>query len=452
LDIPISDEGPWLVFTSSRGIWAVNANGDGAEQLYEYPEITGYGFSLDSAPGQGLFAFTGPLGEETGDFSQVGLFVFRLPSATPMMVLPLISPAQYEAIATLYPLKPETGWSEAWYQREQVLAAVSNRDSLAWSPNGRYLAFIAALDGPTSDLYVLDMSDTTSSRLTDGPTQAMDPEWSPDSEEIIHRAVSDINIGRSGTDVTAGVWTASADGSGARLLVYGNASMLGWLSHDVVLINHWAMGCDSYDIEVVSLHTGNSSLLWRGSYVSAAANAQAGILLVGVSFEAPYTEGDPFWQVCPVLYPPGLYRVSTLGGTPELVGEFHWGRLYPTIRWLPSRQEFLVVQGAGFGLYSAQGYATGPQVRSPAVPVFSPSGDRYIMASEGELYIYDEEHQVIDFVSGLFCNPGWRPDGEAIYFSDDENLYIAEAPDYEPVLAVSGLSSLCWSQMRWVVP
>jgi Tol biopolymer transport system component len=44
-------------------------------------------------------------------------------------------------------------------------------DSLAWSPDGRYLAFAGQMDGLSSDLYVYDIESRTVERLSDGPEQ-----------------------------------------------------------------------------------------------------------------------------------------------------------------------------------------------------------------------------------------------------------------------------------------
>ncbi len=460
----LSTSGPWLVVSSPWGIWAVNSDGVGARQLHEFPQAPVYRAALDVSPEHGLLAFSvpyecaGPAPDlceaerQLGEDPQVELFIYRLPALTPRVVLPLISPAQYEAIATAYPGTWHDLRSRAWYQREQVLAAVSDPRSLAWSPDGRLLAFVAALDGPSSDLYVLDASSFATTRLTNGLTQAMDPEWSPDSRYALHLAVDDINIGRSGTDLVAGLWAASANGNDVRLLVPGDANVVDWLSPSLALVDHWAMGCDSYDLDLLDLRSGTASTVWRGSFLSAAVNPDAGVVLLGSPYEE--AEGDPFLWECPPDYPQGLYVIRLPGGTTQRIGEFNWdGMPFHNIQWLSSRQQFMIYhypRYSRFTLISPQGDTVQGEFDMFSPPVFSPSGQLWMTNPGPTLQVFSPGEGLVGVVSGSFCSATWRPDGEAIFFSDESSLYIAEAPEYEPVLALSGMTGLCDSEMVWV--
>lgn len=64
-----------------------------------------------------------------------------------------------------------------WYQMTQ--------QQPRWSPNGRYLAFAALLDAPSSDLFVYDTKDGNLRRLTNGPDWVGPIAWSPDGMQII---------------------------------------------------------------------------------------------------------------------------------------------------------------------------------------------------------------------------------------------------------------------------
>ena len=67
-----------------------------------------------------------------------------------------------------------------------MAAAVSPPE---WSPDGRYLAFVGAIEGPSSDLYLYDTLNNRVIRKTDGPNQAIMPYWSPDGAGILHQSV-----------------------------------------------------------------------------------------------------------------------------------------------------------------------------------------------------------------------------------------------------------------------
>ncbi len=67
----------------------------------------------------------------------------------------------------------------------EVLQAVTREDGLAWSPNSRYLAFSAALDNQSSDLYVYDLLENRVDRLNGLSTQNGGLFWTPGSNYLI---------------------------------------------------------------------------------------------------------------------------------------------------------------------------------------------------------------------------------------------------------------------------
>jgi WD40 repeat protein len=58
--------------------------------------------------------------------------------------------------------------------------------SRSWSPDNRYLAFSGAMDGPSSDVCLLDTLRQTVTRLTDGSENIQWIRWSPDGKRILH--------------------------------------------------------------------------------------------------------------------------------------------------------------------------------------------------------------------------------------------------------------------------
>jgi hypothetical protein len=92
-----------------------------------------------------------------------------------------------------------------------------------WSPGGHYLAFSGAIDGPSLDLYVYDVTSGAIRRLTDGPFDADSLHWSPDGKWIVHLA-------HKGGCENDALWAAKADGSEVRLLYLSpeNIGIAGW--------------------------------------------------------------------------------------------------------------------------------------------------------------------------------------------------------------------------------
>jgi hypothetical protein len=214
---------------------------------------------------------------------------------------------------------------------------------MAWSSDGSSLAFSAAMDGPTSDLYILDVQSGRIARLTSGSTQTADIEWSPNDRYIVHKAVSDINIGRSGPIlITEGVWAAAADGSRINLLASGQGKTLGWLSSSEIMVASWNMPCDLYDLRSVNISTRESSMIWRGAFDAAASDSVTGTVLVGTSYEEQVD--DP---LCPTPKPQGLYKISPPHVSVERISDFQWTGtgFYPSIEWSNDWGKFFVTAG-----------------------------------------------------------------------------------------------------------
>jgi hypothetical protein len=106
----------------------------------------------------------------------------------------------------------------------------------AWSHDGRYLAFVAAIEGPSSDLYIYDSLNDTIERKSSGLNQAADPIWSPDGTGIIHYEYEYYPIDIEPYAVAPrALWWAPLDGG--SLLRFADSSMGiswpmfgGWLS------------------------------------------------------------------------------------------------------------------------------------------------------------------------------------------------------------------------------
>ncbi len=80
-------------------------------------------------------------------------------------------------------------------------------DTLAWSPDGRFLAYVAATDGPSADIYVYDTQTSEVRRITDGPNQPELLGWSPE----LNRFQVITEGGREATVSTQGAITFIGD-------------------------------------------------------------------------------------------------------------------------------------------------------------------------------------------------------------------------------------------------
>jgi hypothetical protein len=86
------------------------------------------------------------------------------------------------------------------------------------------LAFVAAIESPSSDLYIYDSLQDKIERKSSGPNQAAEPIWSPDGSGIIHYEYEyyPIDIGPYAVAPRA-LWWAPLDGG--KLLRFADGSM-----------------------------------------------------------------------------------------------------------------------------------------------------------------------------------------------------------------------------------
>ena len=90
-------------------------------------------------------------------------------------------------------------------------------EQLAWSPDGRRLAFVGTLAGAvdgTSELFTVDADGSNLVQLTQNEVDDDSPAWSPDSTQIAFRQVDP----HPPAPVDPDIVVIRADGSGARLL------------------------------------------------------------------------------------------------------------------------------------------------------------------------------------------------------------------------------------------
>jgi TolB protein len=92
-------------------------------------------------------------------------------------------------------------------------------DGLAWSPDGRRIAFMSDRDGDF-DIYVVDLDGSGQRNLTRKPGFDKDPVWSPDGRRIAFVS----SIDERHPDRRQEIYVMNADGSGRRLLARGHGA------------------------------------------------------------------------------------------------------------------------------------------------------------------------------------------------------------------------------------
>ncbi len=167
----LNASGPYVLFAGQGGLWISNPDGSFLTQVS----------SLDFNASD-LRQAISPKGDQAAlvvnNDQALDLVLVSIPSGETKTITHLLDAPQSES-----DISPTSAHSFAYY-------AIAQYNSVAWNPDGSQLAFMGAINGPTSDLYLYDISTGKITQLTDGPSQAILPSWSPDGQYILHYGVS----------------------------------------------------------------------------------------------------------------------------------------------------------------------------------------------------------------------------------------------------------------------
>jgi hypothetical protein len=191
-----------------------------------------------------------------------------------------------------------SNWSEMMRQQPQ------------WSPNGRYLAFVAVLDAASSDLFVYDTQDGGLRRLTNGPDWVGPIEWSLDGTRIIMQEL--LNDGEyffaPYSKPPSSVWSVSVRSNEIKLLystgdAYTQQNILFWLDEErFFAYEGFLVNADqAHNLRLVDMEADTNRILFDGDFIAE-------------SYD-PIHETFALYELHSEEYPQGIYLVSAKDGT-----------------------------------------------------------------------------------------------------------------------------------------
>jgi hypothetical protein len=236
----LSNEGPWLVYMGSGGLNGINQDASGKTVLMKESENRSVLLGPGSPSGRHLIV---SLGDRMNFFADVELFLLHLPSG------------EFEEISPLLPVELSQEILER--ETEEIHAVLLSKPS--WSPSGEQIAFVAVIDGPSSDLYVYDLEQEKITRLTSGPNQALYPYWTPDGSTVIHfEGENLISMSEEHPRRIRAVWAVDVDSTRVTKLLelppggeenpWNQTRLAGWAEDGDLLIYQ-----NYYDLELDTL-------------------------------------------------------------------------------------------------------------------------------------------------------------------------------------------------------
>lgn len=407
----LSPEGPWWVLAGAEGLWAVNQDGTGATRISER-DFSYYNLDIAgwASPGGGHLAY---ITTEEGYFN-ASLHIVTLPDTEQETVIGL-------TVEGTEPSRDSAPGDPAL----DAVSVVIQDDSFAWSPDGRWLAFTGMLQGSTSDLYLYDTTTGQVARLTDGPSQAARPVWSPDGQSILHAALEGANID-TGMHVRSH-WVAARDGSAVNLVNEGEAQFVGWTGAGELIFYSIDTLCGQHDLRTVGLANGSQSI-WKGYFNRVAYEPESGAVLLALWADTASSD------LCGVDQGPGLYLTNAAGAAPmrlveDEVREMIWS---PEARLFFGRTDFGILAVALSGDFidlavpeSSFGF---PQV-APGIRELAWRGDGLWLG----LLTSSIDQPPRQIHPDRTLQAGWAPDDSRLLFiGSDGALFNAQRPDLTP--------------------
>ncbi len=433
-----------LIAPVADGLLLVSADGQHTQTITEAVPTLGRRLDEGLAPHGGLVAFVSGDSPTTPDREGSGPLMLNLLNVNDgsfKPIAPLFSPEVDQAI------RAASNTFERNAAVEAGIAVADMSNTLAWSPDGRYLAFIAASDGPSSDVYSYDRESGKINRLTDGPNQAARLFWSPDSRWVVHEEVESFGTG-AGYNVKA-VWAAAPDGSGTRKLYDATSSgdevFVTWVAPDTFLVYSWSAS-GLQNVRLINLNTGTAQRVGPVFPVQAFAfdpQSQAQLYTV-----------DDFTAKQNGLSG-GLYLATPALDQPQLIAPGDWY----SVEWLPNAQLFLAHGPQGIISVAPDGTLKNYTTEKSTILIDSPDGAWLLARGDGNfsgpigLRLYTRDGNLArEITSDSVSFATWSPDSSGVFYLANGTLYHVATPNGEPAVAAANMISAEASSYGWVQP
>jgi len=391
----LSEQGPWLLIGVSDGLWVLAPDASWMARLSETPLLAPLDLKRAASPfGRHVAYVTGA--------DQPILTVVRLPDKTTRLRLTLsvsgttISSANRRALGG---------------------------DALAWSPDGRSLAFIGLQEGSRASLYLYSLDTGSVTRLSYGERYAFQPHWSPDGGLILYFESETMGEGDALSVMMV------SPGSGERRMLYEvfdsrTEVIAGWSRADRFLVYSRKADCELADLRLIRTESGVAEPYNVGCVNAVALQPDRGTILY-VSDASKDRPGA-------FLLPAGLGNPRPLrGGAAD------------DVQWNPLANLFFVHDSNGWGRAFAPDGAVAeiPVVVRGLLPEVSAVSGLWAWATEGDdlpgLWISAPQTPPRKIFAAPASLPRWGADGQTLFFFNYNDLYVAYAPNFEPNLLTS---------------
>jgi hypothetical protein len=424
-------EGPWFIFPrpEGEGLIAYNLNSRKADVISLPEPIIIADLKRGAAPdGSKLMLRAG----SAHNTDELALYQIDLPSFEVSQITPLLSIKVQRKIV-----------NNEGTRAQETLSIVTRPDGLAWSPNGRYLAFSAALHQENSDLYVFDAINNRIERLNGLYSQNASPAWSPGGDWLISQ---ELEYNRQHeiwhSELISGIHLPQFDHQNTLYLPPTTSIeevFVGWLNSNAFL-SYSITENGSEMLRQVNVEGLKNFLIFEGLFQQVAIDPNTGITAFNLNFSTAINQG----------LSGGVYRIEPDSPLKNLQAEGDWKHL----TWDPGGM-FVASGSQGVLLFTPQGESKLlPGERDARL---SPNGNWFIAWGDGKNSTSGArlfQSHSINPLQTLIDKPVetliWQPDSKGFLILSEGTLYHFIFPGLKPEEIITGLpveSDFIWA---WV--
>ena len=427
----IAMDGPWLVYPAPEG-GALHAYDVMAGEVLEiilpepiYTDDLHHGLSPD---GSSLVVRAGsPL-----ETDQLALYQINLPSTDVKVLSPLLSISLQRKIV-----------NEEGTRAFETLQAVTQPGGLAWSPDGRFLAFTAALHIESSDLYVVDTLNDRVDRLNGLYSHTITPFWSQDSNWLISQELGDSGLEDGWRSEI--VMSLSVPNFDSQNVVYlpklstQREVFVGWINAQN-FISYSLTAEGPATIRHVNVETQSAAIIFQGVFDYLVFDPVTKSLAISLGFELAGHQGMIG----------GIYLNHPDSPSFSLLQAGDWKRL----SWDPAG--IFVAMGTQ-GVFTFKPDGEGSLFPNESDVRLSPNGQWMIAWGDGQgtavgarLYQPESKHQLQVVIESPVNVVLWQPDSKAFIVQSEGALYRFTFPGLNPVEVASGFEGDIPLDLIWV--
>lgn len=371
------------------------------------------------------------------------LILYELPSGKIRERFPLVRCSKDTDVCEKF----RSNWPEMMLQKPQ------------WSPNGRYLAFVAILDAASSDLFVYDAETRRLRRLTNGPDWVGPIEWSPDGTQIIMQEILNDDeeefLFDPHSKPPSSVWSVSVSTSEIKALyTIEDAStiqnILLWLDNKrFIAYEGFLVDADqAHDLRLVDIEAGTNRILFDGVFGMVSFDPVHEVFAI---YEIN-TEYCLPTSICLVSMNDGA--VHALGALPDYLSFPHWdentGLFVSGTDCASDPKSWQAVDYQGAFSCVPKSVTTPESLETTSY--FAPNGEWSISVKDG-LWLETVGNPAVLVSQETASDVIWCPDSSCFFFSSLQqnhswNLYHVSLPDLSIKMVDEGIYSR--GTYRWL--